>query len=529
MAAVLDGTCRAAGRAAWRRRATAVLARIGSGTGSLWFVAILLVLALLFNDARPLWAPDEGRYVAGALEMLRRHDLVGIYLNDDTAHFAKPPLTYWSLAAALAAFGRSEFAARLPNALAFFATALLLWPAGRALVPRMPALPMILYSTMVLPFLASNFITTDTLVALFTTLAGMSYLQLLAGIAPRRAAVGMWIGFGLAFLTKGPPALLTLPVFVGWLAYRGDRMALRRVFLSAGVPLFAVIAITWFLLADRRFPGLAEYLLRQEVSGRIASDLFERNGDWYGGFAIFVPTLLIGGLPWLPVWLARHRHRGLAPALAEPVDRLLLLWIGVPLLVFLLARSRLPLYVLPLFAPMALWLARRFEPALYRQRPERLGFAIVASLTLLATAKFSIAQLSPPKADGRAAAAFIGRVTDGRVDEVIFVDNHAVWALRFYLDVQVREAWLRRTRNEPAYRAVPTLPQLLSRPDQATQRIYMVNRASTREFERAMRDAGHCAQQIGHHAVSVAYRGAPAGARSCRPFSATARGIDVRD
>lgn len=509
-------------------RFPAALARIGRGEGSLWFVAVLLLLVLLFNGVRPLWAPDEGRYVAGALEMLRRHDLVGIFLNDETAHFAKPPLTYWSLVAALGAFGHSEFAARLPNALAFVATVLLLWPAGRLMVPRMPALPMILYSTMALPFLASNFITTDTLVTLFTALAGVSYLHLAAGIAPRRAALGMWTGFGLAFLTKGPPALLTLPVFVGWLAWRRDRAALRRVFLSAGLPLFAIIAFSWFLVAENRFPGLLDFLLRAEVGGRIASDVFQRNGAWYGGFSVFVPTLLIGGLPWLPAWLALHRHRRLAPALAGPADRLLLLWIGVPLAVFLLARSRLPLYVLPLFVPLALWLARRFEPALRQLRPERLGFAAVAVLMLLAMAEFGIAQLSPPKADGRATAAFISRVADGRVDEVVYVDRHAVWALRFYLDRQVREAWLRRARTEPAYQPVPTLPEILARGAMARNRIYIVNPGSTRDFERTMEAAELCAIRLGRDAVAVAYRGAPAGTPSCRSLAATERAADVR-
>lgn len=502
--------------------------RIGSGAGSLWFVALLLASALLFNGERALWAPDEGRYVAGALEMLRRHDLVGIFLNDDTAHFAKPPMTYWSLAAALGAFGRSEFVARLPNALAFVATALLLWPAGRLLTPRLPVLPMILYASMALPFLAANFITTDTLVALFTTLAGVSWLHLQAGIAPRRAAIGMWIAFGLAFLTKGPPTLLALPAFVAWLLYRRDWLALRRMFLSPGVPLFAVIASSWYLLADSRFPGLLDFLLRAEVADRVASDLFQRNSAWYGGFVVFVPTLLIGGLPWLPAWLAFGRRRRFAPALAEPADRLLLLWIGLPLVVFLLSRSRLPLYVLPLFAPLALWFARRFEPIACELLPGRVGQVAVTCLALLVAAKFGIAQLSPAGVDGRATADLIARAMGGDVKEVVYVDRRAVWALRFYLDAQVREAWLRRTRTEPLYREPPALPDLLARRDGSQSRVFAVNPSSTHDFEQALRDAGLCAQPLGHDAVSVVYRAAVAGTAPCRRYSVPAGGDDSR-
>lgn len=513
--------------AAWNRWLPGALARIGAGAGSLWFVAVLLALVLLFNGARPLWAPDEGRYVAGALEMLRRHDFVGIFLNDDTSHFAKPPLTYWSLAAAFSTLGRSEFVARLPNALAFVATTLLMWPVGRVMVPRMAALPMFLYATMALPFLASNFITTDTMVALFCALAGVSYVHLEAGIAPRLAAIGMWIGFGLAFLTKGPPTLLALPVFLGWLVWRRDRLALRRIFVSPGLPLFAVIASSWYLLANSRFPGLLDHLLRSEVVGRIASDAFERNSAWYGGFVVFVPTLLIGGFPWLPAWLALHGRRGLARALAAPADRLLLLWIGVPLLIFLLSKSRLPLYVLPLFVPLALWLARRFEPVARELRPEQIGLVVVAGLGLLATAKLGIAQLSPPKADGQATAALVARVAGGRVEDVVYVDNHAAWALRFYLDTQVREVWFLRRHDEPTYETGPTLAELLDQTTDPRTRVFMVNPASTDEFERVVRGAGFCAQELGHNEVSIVFRAAPAGARPCRPLSATARGAHV--
>jgi 4-amino-4-deoxy-L-arabinose transferase len=368
---------------------------------------------------------------------------------------------------------------------------------------------------MALPFLASNFITTDTLVALFTALAGVSFLHLQAGLSMRRAAIGMWFGFGLAFLTKGPPALLTLPVFLGWLAYRRDRVALRHVFAWPGVLLFTVIASTWYLLADSRFPGLLDFLLRAEVAGRIASDVFDRNAVWYGGIAVYMPTLLIGGLPWLPAWLVFRRCRRLAPPVAVPADRLLLLWIGVPLLVFLLSRSRLPLYVLPLFVPLALWLARRFEPAARELRPERAGLVVVTCLVLLTAAKFGIAQLSTPQVDGRATAALINRVTDGPLDEVVFVDKRAVWALRFYLDTQVREAWLRRTHREPAFQRAPGLTELLTGKDEARLRLFMVHPASTHDFKQAMRAAGLCVWQLGHDEVSVAYRAAPIGTWRC--------------
>jgi 4-amino-4-deoxy-L-arabinose transferase len=388
----------------------------------------------------------------------------------------------------------------------------------------MQMLPAVLYATTWLPFLGAHFVTTDTLVALFTTLAGVSFLHLQAGIAPRRAALGVWLGFGLAFLTKGPPTLLALPVFVGWLAFRRDVVALRKLFVSAGVPLFAVIAFGWFLLADARFPGLLDYLLSAEVGSRVASQAFERNGDWYDGIVIYLPTLAIGALPWLPAWILLRRSRPFAPALASPVDRLLLAWVAVPFCVLLMAPSRLPLYLLPLFAPLALWLARRFEPALSGFGRARAGTAVVAGLGLLVALKLGLAAVSPADRDGRAAAEAIARLAPVPPGDVVFVDERALWELRFYLGVQVRQAWARRRPYEPTYRPARTLDELLAEPDAREARVFVVHPLSTPVFERTLRAAGRCPEQLGREATSIVYRAPLAAATGCTRRAAPIQG-----
>src|SRR5690606_13408154 len=89
--------------------------------------------------------------------------------------------------------------------------------------------------------------------------------------------------------------------------------------------------------------------------------------QWYGWFVVYAPTLLLGTLPWTPTLLRAIRSaagraggwRTRAARLADAPWLALLLWVALPLLVFCLARSRLPLYVLPLFVPIALLIARQ--------------------------------------------------------------------------------------------------------------------------------------------------------------------------
>ena len=78
-----------------------------------------LVAAILYLPGlgRPaLWEPDEGRYAEIAREMVVSGDYV-TPRDDFELYFEKPPLVYWTEAAAIEIFGVDEFAVRLPAAL----------------------------------------------------------------------------------------------------------------------------------------------------------------------------------------------------------------------------------------------------------------------------------------------------------------------------------------------------------------------------------------------------------------------------
>src|SRR5689334_17428024 len=92
--------------------------------GGRFVILCIAILGFAFLGARGLSEPDEGRYSAVALNMLETHDFLIPRLDADHPHLAKPPLTYWAIAASIATFGRDEWAVRLPAALAYSLTAL---------------------------------------------------------------------------------------------------------------------------------------------------------------------------------------------------------------------------------------------------------------------------------------------------------------------------------------------------------------------------------------------------------------------
>lgn len=408
----------------------------------------LLLLALAGQGARGLWSPDEGRYVDVALQMLDSGDFVHPRLHHEVAHFTKPPLTYWALAASLGGFGRSEWAARLPSALAWLSAVLLVFAAARHLEPQRPWLPVLAYTSFLLPFLAANAVTTDTLLAATVALYVYGFVAAGHAASARERALGrwlLWMGAALAFLAKGPPALLPLAGLMAFAATDRARQPLRATYVAAAPLVVAlVLALAWYLRVALDQPELVRYFLVEEVWHRVASDSTHRNAHWYAPLTIYAPTLLLGALPWTPLLLRGTTHALRAPraalsaAWADAERRRLLLWIGVPLVVFVLARSRLPFYLLPLFQPLAFAVARRLRGAAI---PRWAPFALLAWFAVLVGLRLGAATLERPE-DDRALATAVAALGLQRIDEVAFVGGAPRYGLSFYLGAEVERLML---------------------------------------------------------------------------------------
>lgn len=406
---------------------------------------VALVLAFGLIGARAIWDPDEGRYTNVALVMLDTGNFIDLSRHHETGHWTKPPVTYWALAASLATFGHEPWAARLPPALAFIACAGLVALIARRLQPGTGALAALVFATMVLPFGAANLVTTDFLLTAFQALAMWAWIEARFGPPERsgRWLLLMWVGFAAAFMTKGPPALLPLlaVVALGALAPPAKRAPLKTWLAAGG--LFVLLALPWYLVVVLRHEGLMAYFLGTEVVARIASDQLKRNPQWYGWFVVYAPTLLLGTLPWTATfWRALRSAAGRARGWRDRAARVadapwlaLLLWVALPLLVFCIARSRLPLYVLPLFVPIALLIARqRAAEGFGLPRWRWLGLWIVLLLGLrLASA------LWPSHKDASLWADALAARADGPVDEVVFVEDMARYGLHLHLGVAVEK------------------------------------------------------------------------------------------
>jgi len=467
-----------------------------------WLVALLCLMAFALQGTRGIWDPDEGRYSSGGIHMLEGGDWLVPTVDGEQPHLTKPPLTYWALAASFAVFGHNEWAARLPNALAFVGTGLFVFGLGRRLCPRRPSLPAVVWGLSLGPFVAANIVSTDTLLTFFETAAMYAFVEAWSrqGPAARPWYRLMWLGWGLAFMTKGPPGLLPLLAMTACLAAH-ERWRLRDMYAPAGLLLFAVVAFTWFGVVIAQEPARLGYFIGYEVYGRVFTSLQDRYPQWYGGFEAYVPMLLAGMLPW---WLfALRAAGGFRPgwrrlrAHLEARDRdwlLLLWWLLLPLAIFFLARSRLPLYILPLMVPLALILARPLAgwPGL----DGRAGLVkIVVTAAVLLLLKGTAAHW-PSDRDSRALARTLQQqVRPIAVDEFIFVNMRPLYGLNVYLPQRVDGLEIDTRRYD--YSTHVTRQTLCADLERRPPTVYILKAAHLPAFADALERCGRTPHRVG--------------------------------
>lgn len=384
-------------------------------------IAILLLLCWLafFNGLGALGLTDktEALFVEVAREMLERNDWVTPWWNGER-FFDYPVWGYWMVVGSFRLFGISEWAARLPSALAASAVVL----AGFGLVvtwasPQEPLRQRWGRGLLAAGVLATSpgwigwgrVATTDMFLSSAITLALFSFL--LAHRLPERplpARLGR-IGFALfsaiAVLAKGPVGLL-LPglVIVIFLTVTGQwRQWWRPASLLAMALLFAGVCLPWYVAATQANGSVfVEGFLGFSNLQRFTSVLYRHPGPpWF-----YLPWVLLLLLPWslflapamaaLRFWRwSQWRRAASDPGLELPL--FLLLWLVVIVGFFSAAATKLPGYILPALPAGSLLVALWFRPLPPLAQPGARALGVWGSIDGLLLAVLAIAAAIAPR------------------------------------------------------------------------------------------------------------------------------------
>lgn len=331
----------------------------GAWKGILAFLLVLAAAGALLGYGlgdMPLTDRDEGEYAASVAAMRASGNYVVPTLNGKL-YLEKPILIFWAVAASEKILGPGEMAARLPSAasawLLVLLTGVLVWIAsGR---PGLAALAMAALAFSPLYVLVGRACLTDSLLALFSTLALALFFWASQKEPPagRKLYLLAWAALGLAFLTKGPvgPAVVLPAALIYILWQRKFLQVLRRSQIHWGLLIFLAINLPWYGLAFHRLGETFWNAFFVSQNLRRFSEVLLGHG---GGYFYYLPVLLVGAfplaaaaLPELGRALAANRKEARA---SDPMARLRLfaaISSVVVFIVFTLAATKQINYILP--------------------------------------------------------------------------------------------------------------------------------------------------------------------------------------
>jgi 4-amino-4-deoxy-L-arabinose transferase-like glycosyltransferase len=325
-------------------------------------VAAALLLLLIGLGNRDFWPPDEPRYGAIAEELRSFahgwRGLVLLHLNGQV-YTQKPPLFFWLAALAGAPVGHvSEAAARLPSALAGFATLLSVGWLGRSMFgARSGTLAALVLLTVPSWLQLATSARLDALLTAFVTLAFVAAWRIDrgSGAAGRNRAV-LHAAIGLGVLTKGPVAMLVpalgITAYLAWERRLGD---LRRFATPCSVLLSVAPGVLWLGAATLLAPaGWADASFWDNVILRFFSGTAHVRPVWF-----YVEALPRSFLPWTLLWPAAWwRQRSLQRDARNRTEarawRFLLASIGATFALFSLSAGKRGVYLLPIHPLIAI-------------------------------------------------------------------------------------------------------------------------------------------------------------------------------
>jgi 4-amino-4-deoxy-L-arabinose transferase-like glycosyltransferase len=340
------------------------------GRAALWLTIVWIVVFWKLGFPS-FWDPDEATYALVSREMARGgHWLIPTI--EGVPFFDKPVLFYLLQAASFAAFGESEWAARLVPALSTIPVFLVTAWAGRTLFSREAGrLAPLALAVLPATFALSDYAILDML---FTAWLFSAVVVLVVSVVRSRPGL-QWVAFLLlvpAVLTKGPLALV-LPALAFVLALLHRRLRPRLLALHWFVGPIAVVALSlpWFLWMWGRFGDafINGYLLRENIL-LYARPLYGRSA----GSLNYLSVIAVGLLPWTPVIVGRLMDRLRGQRFSD-AEFLLLAWVLALVGFFGLSRFKLDHYVYPVAPALCLLAAESWDRA--RRLPADHTFTLV--------------------------------------------------------------------------------------------------------------------------------------------------------
>jgi len=345
-----------------------------------WYLlAIWSLLTLPSLGLAPLFDYDETIYAQTAVDMMHLGEWIVPTANGQQ-FFEKPPFTYYMMDVCFQLFGQNAFAARLPSACFTLMTAFVLFRFGRDMVSaRLGIAVALVFLSMLEVALLAHAAILDAVLNFFIVSCLLNYMR---WIHTKDKRYALWCAamMGVGVSIKGPVGVV-VPVLI-ILADRmlaGDlKRTLKAIPWMPSLGLLILTACPWYamIFIEHGAGFLYEFIMVQNI-GRALHPMQGHGGGWHYYLVVFAVSVL----PWL-MWMPyvfkswQRTSQDILPHLI----RLCLLWLGIVILLFTFAQTKLPHYISCVYPAVALAIVAAWW---HRPCSERMGKMIQRGTALM--------------------------------------------------------------------------------------------------------------------------------------------------
>lgn len=310
---------------------------------------LFLLAALLFFSnigVRDFWAPDEGDF--GQIVRELPDNPIVPHLNG-RPYAEKPPFFYYVtfLSRAIFPFSSEEGAMRTMTALFALSGALFLFYTLSRLLPGLNLLSALILVTSPLYYWQARYLQVDMIFSVLVSATLLLFLLYWKDRTPLLLYLTA-LGAGLAFMTKGPLALVLIaPVMVGHVLLSAPPRTVGGKTMVLSFLIFLCVVLPWYgaVWWKEGSVYLYENVVRQNFVRFF--DAWSHKRPFYYYFT----TLPLDFFPW-SLFLPFGLYVSVKKMRADPVSRYFLLWAFWMFLFFSLSSGKISKYLLP-FLPAA--------------------------------------------------------------------------------------------------------------------------------------------------------------------------------
>lgn len=318
----------------------------------------------LFAGSYPLLTPDEARYIEIVREMVASGNYITPHLNG-SIFLDKPILFYWAESVLIHFFGLHEWSVRiLPESFGMLGCLFAYWAGMRLYNRRTGLLTALILMSMGLYFAIAHYTNMDLMIAVLVSCVLWLFIVAVHNdktVSRNRQLLLAYFFMALAFLAKGLIGFV-FPIAISglWILLMNQWRLLKSMRLISGLIIIAMIVAPWVIMIQRETPVFSYYFFYVQQFSRYLTSGFNQHKPFF----FYIPVILAGMLPWtifLCQAIAYFIKQIVKNIKRSGKELFIVIWPLAILIFFSIPHSKIVGYILPVFPPTAMMIARYID------------------------------------------------------------------------------------------------------------------------------------------------------------------------